>query len=969
MLTLMRQTKDEALANALDCDLIQFIDTLSSGTPMQILAYAWIGLGHLISNLTIPDTPVDPAVVQDATYQRLRHAEIDLTTQIHLHEQLESLLTGNTKNDVTEQLRVQLSQIQSQLAKSPNLPQRHDISRLHAFWSDVIQFQNTVFSQAKFQTLLDTLLLGRDDSLQRTQVFQESLAAFYQRLDTLYSEFSDITIVLKLAILYFRLGVDLLSFTSGASPIPKMATSLVAFPSLRSSCEIIFNFDSVDPSSTGIFVPILLGLAASSAEMSLGVRSGQILSVVETIYEQAIGIWLIDRTREKDRNEEINSLYRSSTSSYQVISDAEMEESEFLAMFPTFEDAFETAGPLPKPDIEKTCPLFRIQVSDAIALIHFHLALTNSQDVSPCKKDPFDVFRHLRVTTIRNLLYRSIDMLPGRLDHDGTHLQLYLLHDNLRRLTTDSNSNTSPYNFYLDENFQELRKAASVITTLRQRLKIISEEWPDQMVLKHLLERCDCILNVPATAPVAKVLSMIEQLLAKTDDWEICADRENFKLHRDALVQLIICWRRLELSCWRTLLDSQTTSFVDELSEWWFHLYDALLRGPLSRSNETNTGGGEPLDAYLDSLIPLLDDFMTNGPLGQFHARLRLIQSFQRYTSMIIPRKTSTEKSTLQRINRILYSTCSYYGLFSDRLQKHLEGQKVVLENEVKGYIKLASWKDVNVQALKQSAKKTHHQLFKIIKKFRDILRQGIRDQLLPHTSGGEEHGSLYMDIPSESKENGIIRLLDLRPESFSFSYNHLADLRRTGDKFYALINSRLKPSIWRSSAQIVDDLAIEIIRTSKDLAGLTVPSKLSGEQRERYVKALQVRKRKAWSDLLKELKRAGLPSSVKPDTLRRNSNKTWLRDQPIMPRVAGLSVEVSKGEMYFAKLCGSLPALRTAFPTHHSDVSTRELQKGMAYLESGFSMAVEMRTRCVNLQTVENREDFNNKITGLFLV
>lgn len=946
----MKQTKDETLANILDCELTQFTDSVSSGTPMQVLAYAWISLGRLVFSLTIPDIPVDPAVVQDATYQRLRHEETDLTAQINLHEQLECLLTGSVKNVVTERLRSQLSQIQCQLTKSFNLPQRHDVSRLHVFWSEVIQFQNAVFPEAKLQTLLDALLLGHTDSIQRAQVFQGSLAGFYQRLDTIYPDFSDITVALKLAISYVRLGVNLLS-SSGtmniASPISKTATSLVAFPSLRSAFETILNFNNVDPSSTGIFVPILLGLAASSAEMSLGIRSGQTLSLVEMIYEQAVGIWLIDRARETDRRKDLNSLYRSSTSIYHAVSDAQLEEDEFLAMFPTFEDAFETAAPLSKPDNEKIRLMSRIQVSDAISLLHFHLALTDSQGISVCKEDPADVFRKLRITTIRNLLHRSLKLLPGTLDHEGIHLQLNLLHDNLKHLTAESNANT--YNFYFDENYQELRKAASVIRALLQRLKTISDEWPDQMVLKHLIERCDCILNLPATSPVAKVLSMIEQLLTQTDDWEIYAYREtSLKLHRDALVRVIVDWRRLELSCWRTLLDSQTTLFIDELSDWWFHLYDALLRGPLFASNETNMGDGEPLKAYLDSLIPLLDDFMMRSPLGQFHARLRLVQSFQQYTTMVIPRKTSTDKSTLRRINQILHSTCSYYGLFSDRLRKFLEEQKSILEDEVKGFIKLASWKDVNVQALKQSAKKTHHQLYKIVKKFREILRQNIRDKLLHYTSGDEECCELSIGPPPESKQVGIIQF-DSQAKA-SFSHGRLVDIQRTSDKFYALINSRLKPLIWRSSAQCVDELAIEIITTSKDLAGLTVPSKLLGERRERYVKALQVRKRKAWSDLLKEFKHAGLPSNVKPDTLHQNASQTWLRDQPIMPKTSGFD----KGEIYFTKLCGSLPALRAAFPTHHSDVSARELQKGMAFLESGFSMAVNMRSWCVILQVIK---------------
>ena len=90
---------------------------------------------------------------------------------------------------------------------------------------------------------------------------------------------------------------------------------------------------------------------------------------------------------------------------------------------------------------------------------------------------------------------------------------------------------------------------------------------------------------------------MVEQLLGS-----FCKSRE-FQL-----VAFIIDWRRSELACWQTLLDAQSTAFLDELFDWCqFRLYDALVRGALSASQEGTWSNGE--HCYLHTLIPLLDDF------------------------------------------------------------------------------------------------------------------------------------------------------------------------------------------------------------------------------------------------------------------------------------------------------------------------------------------------------------------------
>jgi len=934
-LSLLQRTTDGVFAAALNSELVHLINSQSSPNSLQLLALAWIGVGRLIFHLTVPDIPLDPMVVEHVNYSRLRCEEADLRAQIHLHEELESLVTGNTQNSTTLHLKAQISQLQSQ-PNSSKIPHRQDIPRLHLFWSEIVQIKDTVLSSAKIQSLLDDLLMIHKDSFLRERVFQESLAGFFQRCDVVYPEFVDMTIIFKLAALSLRLGVRILldstlSMGVGDSTV-KTHDSLVLFPSICSSFRIIRTFDTIQPSNKAIFQHILLALAASAAELSLGAPPTGILAIVETAYEQAVGLWLIDRAKKREWHKETSTLYRSG-----FASDAQNEEEDFLAIFPTFEDAFEPETPATNKQYGP--PTSRIQVKDSVSLLQIHFALTTCG--SHHHKDPFDTLRKFKIEIVRDLLQRSPEILSDAIDHTGRHLQLTLLYENLKHFTS-TNNNT--YNFYVDANFPQLRMASSIISGLRRRLQSIANEWPDQMVLKHLVERCDSILNVSATSPLAKVLAMVEKLLVQTDDWETYSNRENsIKAERDELISLIIDWRRSELACWQTLLDAQSTAFVDEMSDWWFHLYDALVRGALA-SQESAGSDGEPHQSYLDSLIPLLDDFMKGGPLGQFHTRLQLLSSFGRYTEMITPLKTPADGKVLEVINRVIHTTCSHYSLYSEPLLKHLQDRKRALQKEVEGFIKLASWKDVNVEALRQSSKKTHQQLYKIIRKFRDVLRQPVCDFLQPHASGGGEGLPLRFDaVTLNQPEHG-----SHFPSSHKVAHSKglKADHHGAHDRLYALVADHIKPGIRSSPADTVDDIAVEIITTSAKLAEYAVPPSLSGKLREKHINSLQVRKRKAWSDLLKELKRSGLSSNVKPEILRRNASQTWVRQQPIIPRASAIKIDIDKGETYFNKLCGSLPVLRVALSSHHSDLSTRELQRGVTFLECGFAMAIDLRVQ-----------------------
>ena len=915
---------------------------------LQNLGACWIALSRFILSLVVPDAPVDPAVVKACSFDRMRYLENSLRIQICLHRELEKLLTGNADNELTRILKPRLQNVNEQLAKVPNLPNRNDVSRLHLFWSEVSQFQKNVILSKKVEGLLNALLNGNEDAVFRERVTQESLTGFYQRLDSVYPEFADISILLKLAVLYMQIGLRLAvqsanSSSSPNSPSATLASSLLAFPSVASCNSISKDFKAIRSSDTTAISQILLTLAALSLEKSLGTGSEHHLNMVDEAYDQAMRLWLIDRAKETEELEASNTLYRQNLH-HEAVTDAEIEEAEFLELFPTYEDALGSDST--HISNGKPRPSRLVQGVDMVLLVDIHHDLISHRS-SPlyAVQSRFD---NLRSKTIQLLATCSPESLPQTLDQTSVHFQISLLQGSLSQLDNVQSPTKSPYNFYKDQNFFQLRGAANVLSALKQCLQVISDEWPDQMVLKHLIERCDAILMLRSNTPVAKVLSAIEQLLVHTEDWEMYANRENtIKVHQDALIRLIVEWRRMELSCWQTLLDSQATLFAEEISEWWFRLYDALVRGSLSAAEQECSGDRQSLSHYIETLMPLLDSFVTSSPLGQFAARIELLGSFEKYVATIGTEKAPSYRSTMERVRRVLHSTHRYYDSFSNRLEKRLIDQKAELEKEVGKFVKLASWKDINVQALKESAQRTHHQLYKIIKKWRNVLRQPVAGHIQPWTAGAPESQPLPMDTLSEFHLFVSLSRDTLASEAQSSVTipSYLLHLERTLQRCDILIEQQLRPCVKSHSAQIVDEIAVEIITTSNELASISITSK-PGALREKQRKGLLVRKRKAWVDMLKELKRMGLASNVKPEILRQNMDQRWIREQPIMPNIPQSESILRNGEIYFVKLSGSLPALRASLSSHHSDLSTRELQRGRMFLESGFSMAVDLRSR-----------------------
>ena len=467
------------------------------------------------------------------------------------------------------------------------------------------------------------------------------------------------------------------------------------------------------------------------------------------------------------------------------------------------------------------------------------------------------------------------------------------------------------------------------------------EEWPEQMILFQINERCEALLGIASSAPIARMLAAIELLLPVLEDWEGYASREtSLRDHQSKLVELIVSWRGLELHSWARLLQSQEAKFLEPVAEWWFRLYELIPRAVAISGNTTSP---QDVSFYLDSLISLLETLFTGSPVGQFSERLELVRTFARLAALL----DDSQTPLFRTLASIFDNTYHFYQQKNLDITNYLSLERTKIEKQVKDVISLATWKDVNIYALKQSALKSHRQLYKCVRKLRTLLE-------LPASTFLNISTPMQM-LGADMQEIRLSQAMPARPilqvplvgTSFSIPTSNnpaaVIDIGQTILRLQSILTrSADQFSLWEGP---VESLSHTIIARS-----LSLQNKLStGKTREEIVKSvagLTNQKRKAWSDLLKELRRIGLSHRPKSTITARHTDSSFLYQTfPFPATFFSNYTLLSSAQSYFYGLVASLPALRKFPSSHHDDISSNHLQLAVGSIESCF--AIILSDRC----------------------
>ncbi|WVF69714.1 hypothetical protein IAT40_004493 [Kwoniella sp. CBS 6097] len=899
---------------------------------LKCIAALWTSASRFLLDLYVTNIPIDPGVRRTLLGEVISSRLSLLQEELNAVQAGEIALKGITDSSRAADIHQRVSLLEEERAGlGPILDRESDATRLSYLFNEVHAFLNDPYSETRTGELVAALLAGHTQSLARERDLQLASSAFIQRLSANYHDMMDLVQPIITAVLFGKFGMRLLARDAqlrNVKPISTVSTA-ISFP-LSASVRKIHRMSTgaVADKTTAIATQLLATAAHShlldTKQQRIAHLPGLFLQL-DHLYQT----WSTIRLREQQEAQASESLYRVRKTDIEVLSDQEQEEKEFAELFPQYEDAgaedFVVITASEDTEEEVKQGFLRSHVAA------FHALVT-------------DVFSG-QASASHNLLKSMIDetlhstfdpaAYDERLDSTSLAHQITLLH---RRQAELKASPIRP-NFYLSPNEPEVRKAHSILTRLMGRLDLLIEEWPEQMVPQHIRERCERMLMLDIRSPVALILSAMEQLLVHTEDWEGYANRENsLSAYRDEITHLIIEWRKLELASWMRLLDDQALQFIAQDDEWTLRLYGALIHGPVSAKD---------IAKHVEEVLPMISTYINSSTFGSFSARLNVLSCFERMAIDL-----SAQVAELGSVATVLHNVLANARLFEPRLADSMHNQRSVIDKAIKDFVKLASWKDVNVYALKASAVKSHRQLHRSIRKFRDLLRQPVSPILGELTGIVPQEPAVLVELSSTTIFE-VTALSQQSTEARTQAGHAVPDvLVRLNETFrrYGDVHSRLRQSLAGPSASHLDSLAVDIIETTASLAKAT-PSSLTKENKK-IVNNLASRKRKAFADLLKTLRACGFSQAVRADQLSRQQSTIWLANRPALVTddlphgfdVAG----VKKIETYHHRMDVLMSALRAAFNGHNDDIASQDLQRGIGFTESVYATALTERDRVV---------------------
>jgi midasin len=281
------------------------------------------------------------------------------------------------------------------------------------------------------------------------------------------------------------------------------------------------------------------------------------------------------------------------------------------------------------------------------------------------------------------------------------------------------------------------------LSDMSHRLIQLLEEWPEHPLLLQLLAIVERLLGLPLTVPLKQALTGLELLLARAQVWEETAAKHvSLKQQLAAVAGLATRWRKLELASWKGLLERVRARHASGASRSWYHLYQVLVLGTAGDSAAADAAaadaadadaaeGGDAADAAYRRTASLVEAFVQTSTVGEYAARLQLLQSFACQLTVTTAGNAATTaaaaaapSSSGSQVASMLWNVLSYYTQFLPAVSAAIEAGLGPLSKELTDFVKLAKWEDRGYYAMKVSTEKAQRQLHRLSRRAEDYLKQ-----------------------------------------------------------------------------------------------------------------------------------------------------------------------------------------------------------------------------------------------------
>ncbi|KAL6704852.1 AAA ATPase midasin [Coniothyrium glycines] len=871
-------------------------------------AFAWIELGLLGIRLYVPNYPHDPALKPMIERKMFNEEKLRNENLLEALRQFQRDFTGQSTS-----LRIRLiERALLSMGQEPSVPAvvRPEISELDDLQGEFTNLLSIV------RPLLDCSLSLQDAAQDNT--LQQNMLRVLQRLSQGYRAYDDITDTVIGFVVCLAIGLvlarkeqdDEISSTTGAAlrhvreqtPFFGREQTIENSQVLLTSLEEGLN-KGIRAIDTRWHALQSLTILQKTDPAALG--SDPAKTLLHALFTSFYGDWKTKLLEDQETEARNSSLY-----TYRGVD--EDGDAEDPTLFPDYEIEQDD------DDMQLSVPSDSREHAIRVANMHATLFMEDIEASEAMK-------------TLLGWCATELNRVCHGKHYGTTHEDalpaIYLILQRRSEALTNSGIGQS-YNFYFDANLHEAKRLISLIHRIQTRYRQIRNVWPEHATLSEVLRTCEETLQFRHVDPVAKFITKAEKLHAYMHEWEKVASKEFSASNLyDDLTRMLVSWRQLELTTWAKLFDMEAEKCCDDAKSWFFVAYETIIAAADNENGETD------IKMHAKQLLKSLEGFFETTTLGQFEQRMKLLRQLRLHAAMRAERSLA-----FKVIDEALDNFIAYFSRLLQPVQEALVKGRQALEKDVKDVIKLASWKDINIEALKQSAKTSHRKLTKLVRKFRALVNQPVAG-LVKAGFPDENHMSRTITLQSAdttvpaSPSTLILAQLpewDSRPTRFK-------NLEVTVAMMCSLATSK---GVAVDGATYIADFVSDLTTSMLELQKAT-PSTLTEENKEK-VQHLKTQKRKLYADTMKELRLMGVNSNLSVDTLAKQDElSTILATLQVIQRDRNDGIAA---EYHLHKALNIFQQVRAVYKEHSGDLTANDVARSIGYLEGLLQISVRQR-------------------------
>jgi midasin len=870
---------------------------------------AWIRFALGCVQLFVPDKIFDPhhrAQIEAEEHQELYQS---LQRQIGALEAFELAFTGQRAS-----LRAQLLMEEAAGLGEPSTVQpiyRLGGAELRGLQGEFNNVLNALIRNDVAETLLRSMASSSDEATEQLALVEQNVALLIGRLTTRFGAYQDLTMPLISFLRCLRIG---LSLSRGIGSITRT--------------------EAGDSQVLAGITPFLGGNPWKAETSELPLRSLEFLSFVQTVAAveglDKLPVYLRRSLHESlaafheewsKKLEADRKLEESKTSLFKfkgsLEDQEEFDQEEFDQLFPDYTPD-EDGVPKQKPPRRGGREL-----SVMLAEAHEKIFLSTQEAQQSIKE--------LCTRVARKIAREKRDVAVAEPELDSMLLPAAFLVFEEQMKAFTSSADSSDYNFYTDTNLAEVRKVLNLVNAIRKRFLELQgiDEIGHHQTLADVVMACDKVLEMAIDDPLAKLITPIERLHAHVYEWH--EGGWAIKAHKatalyEKLRDTICDWRRLELSSWSRLFDAEVKKNHDDAKSWWFIAYGAVILEPYSILQQ-----GLDLKDHAVKLLGILESYFTSATMGQFAARLGLLRQLKSQLDLLV-----LDEPAMCLIRDAVQNFIAFYGRYERKVGETIRAGRAPLDRSMKDVLLMSKWRDKNIDALRESARKSHQKLFKLVRKFRAVLEQPVKtitDQGLPDEEGHStvpDSGSALKFLEAHADREAFVLCQQMLPAIGS--HPHWSRMSNLPVVLKAMSKHGSVPAPTINAAETLDTYISDLVSSISSLRKET-PGTLTDENKE-LVRHLKTRKVTLYSDTLKTLRAMGFSRNLGTNLLQRQSSTQMvLVGSGMLPHVGGVS-GLDAIEYFYHKTLDLAPLFRHAALEHSEDLNREVVHRSIGYLE-----------------------------------